>query len=107
MQIVVNRNHKDSFIRSAASNTGKDVLKTTIPSPFAFSISSSSRVTPSARITQDTSARDATAWFVGYGEKNHKTLAFVVIIEGGGSGSINGGEVANTVLQAAFENIGG
>lgn len=49
----------------------------------------------------------STAWFVGYGEKNHKTLAFVVIIEGGGSGSINGGEVANTVLQAAFENIGG
>lgn len=43
------------------------------------------------------------AWFVGYGEKNGKTLAFVVLVENGGSGSSVAGDVAAEVLESAFE----
>lgn len=43
------------------------------------------------------------AWFVGFGEKEGRTLAFVVVIENGGWGSIEAGAAANTVLQKAFD----
>ena len=43
------------------------------------------------------------AWFTGYGERNGKTLAFVVVIENGGSGSWAAGSVAAEVMQAAFD----
>lgn len=43
------------------------------------------------------------AWFTGYGEKNGKTLAFVVVIENGGSGNWAAGSVAAEVMQKAFD----
>ncbi|MBQ8830160.1 MAG: penicillin-binding protein [Oscillospiraceae bacterium] len=46
------------------------------------------------------------SWFVGYGEKDGKTLAFVVVIENGGSGSSAAGNVAATVMQKAFDICG-
>ena len=42
------------------------------------------------------------AWFVGYGEKDGRTLAFVVLVENGGYGSSAAGSVAAEVLTAAF-----
>ena len=42
------------------------------------------------------------AWFVGYGEKDGRTLAFVVLVENGGYGSSAAGSVAADVLTAAF-----
>jgi peptidoglycan glycosyltransferase len=41
------------------------------------------------------------AWFVGYITNKDYPLAFVVIVENGGSGSKTAGAVANAVLQAA------
>lgn len=46
---------------------------------------------------------DPHSWFVGYGEKGGNTLAFVVLIENGGSGSYAAGNVAAAVMQKAFE----
>ena len=46
------------------------------------------------------------AWFTGYGEKDGKTLAFVVVVEHGGAGSKAAGAVAAEVLQSAFELCG-
>ena len=43
------------------------------------------------------------AWFVGFGEKDGRTLAFVVLVENGGYGSSAAGAVASEVLSAAFE----
>jgi peptidoglycan glycosyltransferase len=43
------------------------------------------------------------AWFVGYITNEDYPLAFVVIVENGGSGSKTAGAVANTVLQAAVK----
>ena len=43
------------------------------------------------------------AWFVGYGEKDGRTLAFVVLVENGGYGSSAAGAVASDVLTAAFD----
>ncbi len=42
------------------------------------------------------------AWFVGFGEKDGRTLAFVVLVENGGYGSTAAGAVASDVLTAAF-----
>ena len=42
------------------------------------------------------------AWFVGFGEKDGRTLAFVVLVENGGYGSSVAGSVAADVLAAAF-----
>jgi len=42
------------------------------------------------------------AWFVGYGKKDDISLAFVVLIENGGSGSTVAGSVAAEVLSSAF-----
>jgi peptidoglycan glycosyltransferase len=44
------------------------------------------------------------AWFVGFITNANEPLAFVVIVENGGSGSKTAGAVANTVLQAAVKN---
>lgn len=41
------------------------------------------------------------AWFAGYIKNKDYPLAFVVVVENGGSGSRTAGAVANTVLQAA------
>lgn len=41
------------------------------------------------------------AWFVGYITNKDYPLAFVVVVENGGSGSRTAGAVANAVLQAA------
>jgi peptidoglycan glycosyltransferase len=41
------------------------------------------------------------AWFAGYIRSENHPLAFVVIVENGGSGTAAAGEVANKVLQAA------
>ena len=46
------------------------------------------------------------SWFVGYGEKDGKTLAFVVVIENGGSGAYAAGNVAAEVMQKAFNIYG-
>lgn len=42
-----------------------------------------------------------TSWFVGFLDDEDNPLAFVVVIENGGSGLSAAGAVANTVLQAA------
>lgn len=42
------------------------------------------------------------AWFVGYITNEDYPLAFVVVVENGGSGSRTAGAVANAVLQAAI-----
>ena len=42
------------------------------------------------------------AWFVGFISNPDNPLAFVVLVENGGSGSSVAGSVANTVLQAAI-----
>lgn len=46
-----------------------------------------------------------TAWFVGFMDDASCPLAFVVILEEGGSGSRQAGPVANTVLQAAKKEL--
>jgi len=46
---------------------------------------------------------DPHSWFVGYGEKDGSTYAFVVLIENGGAGSSAAGNVAAAVMQKAFE----
>ena len=43
------------------------------------------------------------AWFVGFVEDVEHPLAFVVFLEGGGSGSSAAGSVASRLLQAAIE----
>ncbi len=43
------------------------------------------------------------AWFVGYITNEEYPLAFVVVVENGGSGSQTAGPIANTVLQAAIK----
>lgn len=43
------------------------------------------------------------AWFVGYITNKDAPLAFVVVVENGGSGSKTAGAVANAVLQAAVK----
>ncbi|MBE6033746.1 MAG: penicillin-binding protein [Clostridiales bacterium] len=43
------------------------------------------------------------AWFTGFLQDNDHPYAFVVLVEGGGSGSKVAGKVANTVLQAAVK----
>ncbi|SHH51558.1 peptidoglycan glycosyltransferase [Sporobacter termitidis DSM 10068] len=43
------------------------------------------------------------SWFVGYITNKDYPLAFVVVVENGGSGAQNAGKVANTVLQAAIK----
>jgi peptidoglycan glycosyltransferase len=45
------------------------------------------------------------AWFTGYIRNGDAPLAFVVIVENGGSGTAVAGEVAGKVLQAARKNI--
>lgn len=45
------------------------------------------------------------AWFVGFLDDESAPLAFVVLIENGGSGSQNAGTVANTVLQSAVKRL--
>ena len=45
------------------------------------------------------------AWFVGFLENAEAPLAFVVFIENGGSGSVNAGALANTVLQSALRHL--
>lgn len=50
----------------------------------------------------DTSDSD-NAWFVGFLDDEDHPLAFVVLVEGGGSGASVAGRVANTVLQKAVE----
>ena len=46
----------------------------------------------------------AHAWFAGFIRNENYPLAFVVLIENGGSGSGQAGAVANAVLQAAIRN---
>lgn len=50
----------------------------------------------------DTSESD-NAWFVGFLDDDDHPLAFVVLVEGGGSGAAVAGKVANTVLQKAVD----
>ena len=45
------------------------------------------------------------AWFVGFLDDEEAPLAFVVLIENGGSGSQNAGTVANAVLQSAVKRM--
>ena len=45
---------------------------------------------------------DPHAWFVGFGEKDGRRLAFVVLVENGGYGSSVAGSIAQQVLPAAF-----
>jgi peptidoglycan glycosyltransferase len=47
--------------------------------------------------------KQAHAWFVGYITNKDYPLAFVVVVENGGSGSHTAGSIANTVLQAAVK----
>lgn len=47
------------------------------------------------------------AWFVGFSERDDLPLAFVVVIENGGSGSKVAGPVANKVMQAALKLYAG
>lgn len=44
------------------------------------------------------------SWFVGYMEREDYPLAFVVVVENGGSGSKVAGQVASTVLKKAVSN---
>ncbi len=43
------------------------------------------------------------AWFVGFIRNEEYPLAFVVLVENGGSGSSVAGNIANKVLQAAVD----
>lgn len=45
--------------------------------------------------------REPNAWFVGFSTDESFPVAFVVMIENGGSGTYSAGRVANAVLQAA------
>ncbi len=45
------------------------------------------------------------AWFVGFLQNEEAPLAFVVLIENGGSGSANAGALANTILQSALRRL--
>ncbi|NLB18123.1 MAG: penicillin-binding protein, partial [Syntrophomonadaceae bacterium] len=45
------------------------------------------------------------AWFVGYLDREDYPLAFVVVVENGGSGSNVAGPIASTVLKAAVKNF--
>lgn len=47
------------------------------------------------------------SWFAGYITNENCPLAFVVVVENGGSGLSAAGRVANTVLQKAVERLGG
>ncbi len=49
--------------------------------------------------------RQPNAWFVGFVRCEDRSLAFVVVIEEGGSGSGAAGPVANKVLQAAVAGM--
>ena len=50
----------------------------------------------------DQSSRD-NAWFAGFLDDEQHPLAFIVNVEGGGSGAKTAGRLANTVLQKAVE----
>lgn len=43
------------------------------------------------------------AWFTGFLRDEENPLAFIVLVENGGSGSTVAGQIANTVLQAAIK----
>ncbi|MPN10788.1 hypothetical protein SDC9_158085 [bioreactor metagenome] len=45
------------------------------------------------------------AWFAGFLRNEEYPLAFVVVVENGGSGSKVAGPVANTALQAAVKSM--
>ena len=48
-------------------------------------------------------SKASNAWFTGFLDDDDHPLAFVVMVEGGGSGASTAGRVANTVLQKAVE----
>ena len=52
--------------------------------------------------TAEVAGEQPHAWFTGYGVYGDRKLAFVVVLENGGYGSVMAGSVANTVLQKAF-----
>ena len=47
--------------------------------------------------------KESHSWFVGFMDREDCPLAFVVVIENGGSGSKVAGSVAGKVLQEAAE----
>lgn len=49
--------------------------------------------------------QESHAWFTGFSTKEDCPLAFVVVVENGGSGYYEAIPVANTVMQAAYKSI--
>lgn len=54
--------------------------------------------------SQSDSSGETHAWFTGFLKDEQHPYAFVVYVEGGGSGSKTAGRVANKVLQSAVKN---
>ena len=103
LRISIYLPHQTSrLLAQDTADTLKQMMKDNVTNNYGTGNFPGLTVGAKSGTAQDGTGRN-NAWFVGFVEDVEHPLAFVVFLEGGGSGSSAAGSVASRLLQAAIE----
>ncbi|MBN7774361.1 penicillin-binding transpeptidase domain-containing protein [Clostridium aminobutyricum] len=95
--------HTRNMLDTQTADTLAEMMRSNVINNYGQSNFPNLDIGAKSGTAQSDGSKEDNAWFVGFLQEAEHPLAFVVLVEGGGSGSKAAGKVANTVLQAAVK----
>lgn len=97
------RHNTDQLLEESTADTLKSMMKSDVENNYGLSNFPGLDIGAKSGTAEVDKSKASNAWFTGFLDDDDHPLAFVVMVEGGGSGASTAGRVANTVLQKAVE----
>ncbi|MGN0711884.1 MAG: penicillin-binding transpeptidase domain-containing protein [Anaerovoracaceae bacterium] len=97
------RKHTDELIKPETAEKLAEMMKNNVVSGYGESSFPNLDIYAKSGTAQSDGSNEDNAWFTGFIRDNDHPYAFVVLVEGGGSGRRVAGSVANAVLQEAVK----
>jgi len=94
----------DALLSSSTASALKSLMRNNVLSNYGESAFPGLQICAKSGTAEVGEGKADTAWFVGFLNDTENPLAFVVVVEEGGSGVRTAGAIANTVLQAAVSS---
>ncbi len=97
------KHYTDKLIDSSTAQRLKEMMRTDVLNNYGQSNFPDLEICAKSGTAQVDGSNADNAWFTGFLDDDDHPLAFIVNVEGGGSGAKTAGKLANTVLQKAIE----
>lgn len=98
------RHHTHNLINAETAATLATMMRNNVLNNYGQGNFPGLELCAKSGTAQNDASDSDNAWFTGFLQDQDHPYAFVVLVEGGGSGSKVAGKVANTVLQAAVKS---